>query len=230
MQMDQLQQMRGARVLDSSGDQIGEVEEIYYDEESDRPEWIGLGTGFFGTKRVLVPVQSAEIERDAIRVPYEKDHVKDAPDVDSDEISHATERELYAYYDLGARGDGVAASGDEGQAVTRHEEELAVGKQQVDAGKARLRKWVETEPVATDVELRRETAHVTREPVNQPVADGELSEETVEVRLRAERPVVQKQTVAKERVGITKDVATEHQTVEDELRKERVEVEGDAAS
>ncbi len=45
------------------------------------PEWIGLGTGFFGTKRVLVPVAGAHTDDDAITVPYTKDQVKDTPDL-----------------------------------------------------------------------------------------------------------------------------------------------------
>ena len=45
--------------------------------------------------------------------------------------------------------------------------------------------------------------------------------------LHREKPVVQKRAVAKERVGLEKDVQTEKQTVKDELKKERVEVEGD---
>jgi len=221
MQMNQLQELRGAPVYDASGGQIGKVEEVYADADSQRPEWIGLGTGFFGTKRVLVPVEGAKAQGDGLAVPYEKDHVKGSPDIDDDHIDPETERELYAYYGVGA------PSGDSDQAVTRHEEELAVGKQQVERGRVRLHKWVETEPVAMDVELQQETARVTREPVDQPVADAELGDEAVEVPLRGERPVVQKQTVAKERVGVETDVRTDHQTVEDEVRKERVDVEGD---
>ena len=222
MQMNQLQQMRGAPVLDSTGDQIGKVEEIYYDVDGDRPEWIGLGTGFLGTKRVLVPVQSAQVQGDGIQVPFEKDHVKGAPDIDDDELSEETERELYAYYGLGGRGDGGG-----GQSVTRHEEELAVGTQQVETGQARLRKYVETEPVAMDVELQHETARVTREQIDEPVAAHDFDETEVEVPLHAEQAVVAKQAVAKERIGLETNVETEQQTVRDELRKERVEVEGD---
>ena len=48
--------------------------------------------------------------------------------------------------------------------------------------------------------------------------------------LHAEKPVVQKQAVAKERVGLEKSVQSETETVQDEVRKERVEVEGDVDS
>jgi uncharacterized protein (TIGR02271 family) len=223
--MDHLQELRGAPVFDSSADQIGKVEEIFYDVESNKPEWIGLGTGFFGTKRVLVPVQGAQIQNDGVAVPYDKEHVKGAPDLDDDEISHDTERDLYAYYNLGTAAPGTNARG---QSVTRHEEELAVGKETVETGRARLRKWVETEPVEMDVELRQEMARVTREPIDEQVTDAELGEESLDVPLRGERAVVQKKTVAKERVGVETEAATEHETIRDEVRKERVDVEGDA--
>jgi uncharacterized protein (TIGR02271 family) len=225
MSMEQLAELRGRPVYDSAGEKIGKVEEIFYDYESNQPEWIGLGTGMFGTKRVLVPVEGASIESDRVTVAYTKEQVKDSPDIDGDAISADTERDLYNYYSLG--GGRQPAGRDADQGVTRHEEELAVGKQEVETGHVRLRKWVETEPVEMDVELKQETARVTREPIDEPVANAELGEDQVDVPLRGERPVVQKQAVAKERVGLKKDVETERETVADEVRKERVDVEGD---
>jgi uncharacterized protein (TIGR02271 family) len=227
--MERLSEARGAPVYDAEGEKIGEVEEIFFDTDSGQPEWVGIGTGFFGTKRVLVPLESGHLDRDGLRVPYHKDFVKDSPDVDSDEISEQNEQELYAYYRL--RGRAPATGGGEGRRgadeVVRSEEELQVGKRQVETGGVRVRKWVESEPVDVDVELKRETAQVTRERIDEPV-DTELSEEEVEVPLRAEEPVAQKRVVAKERVGVEKDVETDRETVRDEVRKERVDVEGDA--
>ena len=240
MSTNDLMSAQGMPVLSSEGDKIGSVDEIYVDEQTEQPEWIGLGTGFFGTKRVLVPVAGAQLSEDALQVPYSKQQVKDTPDIDADEISQETEAELYAHYGLdyserrsdtglpegtaaGATPRGTTGEGD----VVRTEEELRVGKRETEAGRARLRKWVETEPVETDVELRQETARVTREPIDQPVSDAEIGEEEIDVQLRGEEAVVQKEAVAKERIGLEKDVETERQTVSDEVRKERVEVEGD---
>ena len=58
--------------------------------------------------------------------------------------------------------------------TTRSEEQLHVGKQEIDAGKARLHKWVETENQSVDVPLRREKATITREPIDRPAGDAEL--------------------------------------------------------
>jgi uncharacterized protein (TIGR02271 family) len=235
-----LDEMRGAPVYDYDGEKIGKVEEIFYDQQTRVPEWIGIGTGFFGTKRVLVPVKGAAPHDDGLMVAYSKDHVKDSPDIDAEEISQQDEADLAGYYGLGyserrsptglteggrqPAGTELAA---EDESITRAEEEIEVGKRPVEAGTARLRKWVETEPVALDVELQREVARVSRERIDQPVGEHEFAEEEVEVPLHAEKPVVQKQAVAKERVGLEKDVQTEKETVTDELQKERIEVEGD---
>jgi uncharacterized protein (TIGR02271 family) len=225
-----LDEMRGQPVYDNAGEKIGKVEEIYYDQQTRAPEWIGIGTGFFGTKRVLVPVKGAAVSDDGLVVAYSKEQVKDSPDIDEDEISSQCEADLVAYYEGGQSSRGGKASRratGEQETVTRSEEEVEVGKRPVEAGTARLRKWVETEPVALDVELRREVARVTREQIDEPVGDHDFGEEELEVPLHVEKPVVQKQAVAKERVGLQKDVQTETQTVEEEVKKERVEVEGD---
>jgi stress response protein YsnF len=247
--VDRLAQLRGEPVYDTNGDKIGKVDEIFYDLESREPEWIGIGTGFFGMKRVLVPVDGASASGDGLTVAYDKSVVKDSPDIDGDEISPEAERDLYAYYGIEGREasftgdasgyeDRAAQAGDvdldrqsglpnvDERSLTRSEEELAVGKRQVESGRVRLRKWVETEPVETTVELERETAHVHRERIDQPVAGAEIGEQVVETTLREEQPVVEKQTVARERVSLDKDVDVRQETVRDEVRKERVEVEG----
>ncbi len=68
---------------------------------------------------------------------------------------------------------------------------------------------------------------VERESIDKPAPGAELGEEEIEVPVHAEEAVVQKETVAKERVSLEKDAETESETVRDEVRKERVEVEGD---
>ena len=248
--MDQLEQMQGEPVYSSEGEKIGKVEEVFYDEQTNKPEWIGIGTGFLGTKRVFVPIEGASTGEDGITVPYPKDQVKDSPDIDGDEISQETEAELYSYYGLayserrsdsglpeGGRGraldQGLARGDDDSPgdeaggtpSVVRSEEELQVGKRDVEAGRMRLRKWVETEDVNVDVDLKRETAKVTREPMDERVSGAEIGEEEIEVPLHREEAVVQKQAVGKERITLEKDTETETEQVSDSVRKERVEVD-----
>jgi uncharacterized protein (TIGR02271 family) len=116
--------------------------------------------------------------------------------------------------------------------MTRSEEELHVGKTQVETGRVRLRKYVVTEQVETTVPLQREEVRIERERITDAnvgsATDGPaLSEEEHEVVLHAEEAVVEKRVVPKERVRLDKDAVIEEQTVSEELRKERIEAEGD---
>jgi uncharacterized protein (TIGR02271 family) len=117
-------------------------------------------------------------------------------------------------------------------AMTRSEEHLNVGTQRVEAGKARLRKYVVTENVTETVPVSREEVRVEREPItdaNMPNAmDGPaISEEEHEVTLHAERPVVSKEATPVERVRLDTETVTGQETVSGDVRKEQIEVDGD---
>ena len=234
-------QWRGHNVVDQSGEKIGKIDDIYLDEQTDKPEWALLNMGRFGGGSTLVPLAGAVAEGDEIRVAFDKDKVKGAPDVLADnELSQQEEQELYAYYGLDygeSRSDtglpeGGAGGGETDDAMTRSEEELRVGKATREAGRARLRKYIVSEPVETTVPVQREQVRIEREPitdanVDQATSGPELSEEEHEVVLREEEVVAEKRVVPKERVRLDKDVSVEEQRVSDEVRKERIEAEED---
>ena len=119
------------------------------------------------------------------------------------------------------------------QAMTRSEEELRVGTERHEAGRARLRKHIVSENVTTTVPVEREQVRVEREPITDAnignaMSGPDLSEEEHEVVLHEESPVVEKEVVPKERVRLDKDVTTEQQNVSEEVRKEQIDVDGDA--
>ncbi|KHE74896.1 hypothetical protein AS25_03575 [Kocuria marina] len=127
------------------------------------------------------------------------------------------------------RRDVAATAGDEAS-VVRHEERLNVGTQEREAGHARLRKYVVTDHETVDVPVEREEVTVERTPINDTnarVDNGTIGEEEVDVTLYEERPVVQKETVAVEEVGLNKQTVQETQRVEADVRKEQVDVETD---
>ena len=120
-------------------------------------------------------------------------------------------------------------------AMTVSEERLNVGTERREAGRARLRKYVVTENVTQTVPVQREEVRVEREPITDANRDDALSgpgisEEEHEVVLHEERPVVDKETVAMERVRLDTETVTDQETVGGEVRKERVDVEGDTPS
>lgn len=113
-------------------------------------------------------------------------------------------------------------------AMTLSEERLKVGTQNVESGRARLRKYVVTENVTTTVPVSHEEARVVREPITadnigNATSGPDISEEEHEVTLHAERPVVDKETVPVERVRLTTETVTDQQTVSGEVRKEQVD-------
>lgn len=118
----------------------------------------------------------------------------------------------------------------ENASVTRHEEQLHVDTQEREAGHARLRKYVVTDHETVDVPVEREEVTVERTPLNGTEAHagtGRIGEEEVDVTLHEERPVVEKETVAVEEVGLNKQTVRETQRVEADVQKEQVDVETD---
>jgi uncharacterized protein (TIGR02271 family) len=117
-------------------------------------------------------------------------------------------------------------------AMTRSEERLHVGTEQVQTGRARLRKYVVTENVTQTVPVSHEEVRLEREPITDANRDQALdgpaiSEEEHEVTLRAERPVIEKETVPVERVRLGTETVTDHRQVDETVRKEQIDLEGD---
>ena len=108
---------------------------------------------------------------------------------------------------------------------------MNVGTRTQESGRARLRKYVVTEQVTQTVPVSHEEVRIEREPITDAnrgaATDGPaISEEEHEVVLHTETPVVEKEVVPVERVRLTKETVTGEETVEGDIRKERIEQEG----
>jgi uncharacterized protein (TIGR02271 family) len=117
-------------------------------------------------------------------------------------------------------------------AMTRSEEELRVGTESRERGRARLRKHVTTEQQTVTVPVQREEVRVEREPITDANLDAAtsgpaISEEEHEVTLREEEVVVDKRAVPKERVRLDTETVTDERQISEEVRKEHIEVDGD---
>jgi uncharacterized protein (TIGR02271 family) len=261
--IDTVRGWQGRTMVDGGGDRIGSIEGIYADDQSGEPEWALVNTGLFGTKSTFVPIVQASERNGDVQVPYDKQLVKDAPRIEADQhLSEAEEQQLWRHYglDYGAGQAGTAAqrqpdteeidrpvgaaaggrrAGDDtagrgvNEAMTRSEEELRVGTETRQRGRARLRKYVTTETQQITVPVQREEVRVEREPITDANLDAatsgpELTESEHEVVLHEERPVVDKEVVPRERVRLDTETVTEERQVGEEVRKEQIEVdEGD---
>jgi uncharacterized protein (TIGR02271 family) len=254
MNQDELAGWVGHTLVDQDGDKIGKIADIYADDATGQPEWIAVDTGRFGTKISFVPLSGASAEGDDLKVPFGKSQVSDAPKAEADgHLSQDEEQSLYSYYGLdygqgwsdrdyqGGMTDQTQNDvGDVGHdtsgptsddAMTRSEEELRVGTENREAGRVRLRKYVVTEQQTQTVPVSHEEVRIEREPITDEnvgaALDGpDISEEEHEVVLHEERPVVAKETVAKERVRLDTETVTEQAEVSEEVRKERIDTDG----
>jgi uncharacterized protein (TIGR02271 family) len=241
--LDTVRTWQGRTMVDRDGSRIGTIDAIYLDDHTGHPEWALVNTGLFGTKASFVPLAQATQTDQDVRVPYDKQLVKDAPRVDPDgRLSEVEERQLWRHYGLDydrttrRRGTGRDAVGRDtsgpttDDAMTRSEEELRVGITERERGRVRLRKYVTTEQVQQAVPVQRERVRVEREPITDANLDAatsgpELSEAEHEVVLREEEPVVEKRVVPRERVRLDKDTVTGEEQVAEEVRKEQIEVD-----
>jgi len=279
-------QLSGVDVQDSDGGKIGKVTDVYLDDQTSKPEWAAVKTGMFGGHVSLVPLANASFDGEALKVPYDKDQVKNAPHQDpAQELSPQQEAEIFDHYGVAYGGDTVTAkTGGQGQqesaqtggegkqqsaqtggegkqesgqrrdrvgepgvegkdtsgpttdkAMTRSEEQLHVGTEQVHGGTARLRKYVVSEDVTKTVPVRHDEVKVTREPITDAnrgdaMGGSELSEEEHEVNLRAEKPVVTKETVPVERVKLGTETVTEEHTVNETVGKEQIEMDDESGT
>jgi uncharacterized protein (TIGR02271 family) len=269
---DQAREVIGATAYGDDGEKIGKVGQLFLDDQTGQPEFVTVNTGLFGTSESFVPVANATYNGDRLVVPFSKDKVKDAPNVDLDgrHLDESEEQRLYEYYGLSSSRtsgytdtgrtdtDTTAAgyadttrttdtdrditSGTEGHdtsgpttddAMTRSEEQVQVGTTSQEAGRVRLRKYVTTEHETHTVPVRKEKAVLETEPitdgnVGSATSGPDISEEEHEVVLREERATVDKTVEPVERVRLGTETTTEEETVTEEVRKEHVEVDGDA--
>ncbi len=98
----------GYEVYDNAGVKVGEVDEIFVDENG-RPEYVGIKTGLTGVSSLLIPLKAARVDkgRRTIKVSYlPKDRIEDGPSYsDGREITPDFEQRIRSYYGLeGARG------------------------------------------------------------------------------------------------------------------------------
>src|SRR5215203_7079187 len=246
------QAWQGRAMVDPAGDKLGTIDAIYLDDETGQPEWATVASGLFTAKIVFVPLAQAQDMGDSVQVPYDKDQVTSAPTMQADgSLSQDDEAQLYRHYGLEYsehRSDsglpaGTADTRDDtvgrdvsgpttDQAMTRSEEELRVGTQTRERGRARLRKYVTTEQVTQTVPVQREEVRVEREPITNANLDDAtsgpaISEEEHEVTLHEETPVVEKRAVPKERVRLDTETVTEERQVSEEVRKEQIQVDSD---
>ena len=92
----------GKDLIDSFGEKIGKLEDVYVDVETDEPMFGTVKEGFIGRHLTFVPLTGANFAPDYLQVAVSKEQVKSAPNIEiqGDELSQADESTLYHHYQL----------------------------------------------------------------------------------------------------------------------------------
>ena len=109
--------------------------------------------------------------------------------------------------------------------VQRTEEELAAGTREREAGELRVKKNVRTDRESVEVPTRHEEVSVERVPLSGEASEAQIGEDEINVPVTEEEVVVSKRPVVKEEIRIRKDVVEDTQVVEEDIRREEIDVE-----
>jgi uncharacterized protein (TIGR02271 family) len=187
----------GSTAYDRDGDKLGKVGQVYVDSASGRPLWASVHTGLFGLDESMVPLEDATFDGDELRVPYEKDRIKDAPRVDtSGEIAVDEQQELWRYYGMNETGAGYGT---------------------MDSGR------MDNDLMGDDRD-RMERDRLARDPMNRDRKNRDHSSDDAMTRSE-ERLNVDKKRVETGRAHLRKYVVTENQTVTVPVEREEVRLE-----
>ncbi len=108
------------------------------------------------------------------------------------------------------------------------EEDVEVGKREVETGGARVTSRIVERPVEERVNLREEHVKVNRNPVDRPASSADLDnfeEGTVEMKEKSEVPVVNKEARVIEEISLEKEVENREEVIKDNVRKTEVDVD-----
>lgn len=247
--------IRGWDVKDANDKKIGEVDELIFDEQSRKVRYIVLDLEGnvldLDAHDVLVPIGIAQLHDkgdDVILPGVTADQLRSLPEYDKESITGDLENKIRTIF--GGIGGAALASGtgdndfynhehfnddnlygrrgkesDQTETIPVIEEELQVGKREVEKGGLRLRTRIVENEVEKNINLRKEKVHVERTPVDRPANAGDLKEEQIEITERAEVPVVAKEARVVEEISLNKEVNEKEESIQGTVRHTEVDVD-----
>ncbi|MGX5359990.1 PRC and DUF2382 domain-containing protein [Kocuria sp. KH4] len=224
-----------ATAYGSDGDKIGRIEQVFLDDNTEEVTFVTVNTGLFGTKESFVPVEGAQQDGDRLVLPYAKEVVKDAPNVDADQhLSPAEEEEIYRYYKMNYSGTGGDRDTRTDYATTDYTGTGTTGR---DAGDtldtdrnavpgAGTAGYAEVDRGVTDRGVTDRDSTAGYADVDRGVTDRDLTDRDDNGVVRhEERLHVGKEQQETGRARLRKYVVTERETVDVPVEREEVRVE-----
>ena len=113
-----------ATAYDKNGEKLGDVNEVFVDDQSGQPTFVEVNHGLFGMSSSLVPLRGHDFSGDDLKLGFSKDRIKDAPDFDSDKpLTPEAQSDIFEHYGL-----------DNARDVTDYEDSNLDSKRDVQAG------------------------------------------------------------------------------------------------
>lgn len=218
--------VRGWDVIAQDGRELGEVKDLLVDRSSMKVRCLeveleGSQFNWKDNRRVAIPV-------DSIAIDEEHDDVI-VQGLGFEEIGRLDEYRPSRWESGGTTLTGHEAgtsTASERNRITRSEEELTIGKHEVEAGEVRVGKHVETERINEPVSRMRERVRIERRPVSEQTRGAApFGDEEIRVPLHEEEVHVEKRPVVKEELVISKERVEETKNVQADVKKERFDVD-----
>lgn len=96
-----VQDLLSATAYDNNGDKLGDVNEVFVDDDSGQPTFVDVNHGLFGMGNSLVPLRGHSIDGNNLTLAFPKDRIKDAPDFGTDKpLTPDQQTEIYEHYGI----------------------------------------------------------------------------------------------------------------------------------
>ena len=223
-----------ATAYDKNGEKLGDVNEVFVDDQSGQPTFVEVNHGLFGMNSSLVPLRGHDFSGDDLKLGFSKDRIKDAPDFDSDKpLTPEAQSDIFKHYGLESAHDvtdykdsnldskrDVQAGADKDHNLTAGAGAAGAGAGVAGAGVAGAH--ADEKKAATHTTDAAATERKAGVADNAAAArtnnDGEL--------IRSEEQLnVNKERVATGEARLRKYVVTDTETVEVPVEREEVRVE-----
>ena len=216
-----------ATAYDKNGEKLGDVNEVFVDDQSGQPTFVEVNHGLFGMNSSLVPLRGHDFSGDDLKLGFSKDRIKDAPDFDSDKpLTPEAQSDIFKHYGLESAHD-----------VTDYKDSNLDSKRDVQAGADKDHNLTAGAGAAgagvagAHADEKKAATHTTDAAATERKAgvaddaaaartnnDGEL--------IRSEEQLnVNKERVATGEARLRKYVVTDTETVEVPVEREEVRVE-----
>ena len=223
-----------ATAYDKNGEKLGDVNEVFVDDQSGQPTFVEVNHGLFGMNSSLVPLRGHDFSGDDLKLGFSKDRIKDAPDFDSDKpLTPEAQSDIFKHYgldnahDVTDYKDSNLDSKRDAQAGADKDHNLTAG-----AGAAGAGAGVAGAGVAgAHADEKKAATHTTDAAATERkagVADNDAAARTNndgELIRSEEQLNVNKERVATGEARLRKYVVTDTETVEVPVEREEVSVE-----